>query len=45
MRVLTEVYNYVMKGWPENDKDSELLPYRLRMLELSVINGCLLGGS
>ena len=44
-RVLTKVYNYVMKGWPENDKDPELQPYRLRKLELSVIDGCLLWGS
>ena len=42
--VLSKVYNYVQKGWPQTVKDDEK-PYWRRAKELSTQSGCLLWGN
>ena len=46
-KVLSQVYRYILKGWPKlaSDNNPELRPYKSRMSELSVYNGCILWGS
>ena len=42
--VLSKVFRYTMNGWPAV-VDPDLVPYKSRMLELSIEQGCLLWGS
>ena len=38
------MYRYTLNGWPK-DTDPQLRPYKSRMAELSVFDGCILWGS
>ena len=40
-KVLSRVYEHVMKGW-DNKNEKELLPYVNRRNELTISQGCLL---
>lgn len=43
-KVLSRVYNYIQRGWPAKITDSDLRPYWLHRLELSVQDDCILLG-
>ena len=40
--MLAHVREYLLRGWPENERTVELAPYRARKDELSVHDGCVL---
>ena len=43
--ILANVREYVLRGWPEDEKDPSLAPYKVRKDELSVQDGVLLWGA
>ena len=43
--ILSQVYRYVMSGWPCTQLPEEFKPYKCRQKELSTQDGCLLWGS
>jgi transposase InsO family protein len=43
--VLAHVHDYLLRGWPQQDRSPELNPYRIRKDELSVQDGCVLWGA
>jgi hypothetical protein len=43
--ILTQVSGYVMNGWPNKIRDSNLQPYYKCRLELSIERGCLVRGA
>ncbi|XP_048578377.1 uncharacterized protein K02A2.6-like [Nematostella vectensis] len=43
--VLAHVHEYLLRGWPTDDTDPALTPYRKRRDELSVQDGCILWGA
>ena len=43
--VLAHVHEYLLRGWPTDDRDPALTPYRRRKNELSVQDGCVLWGA
>ena len=43
--VLSQVYRYVMSGWPTTGLTEDFTPYKMRRKELSTQDGCLLWGS
>ena len=43
--VLSEVKRHVLQGFPSTELDSSLVPYKSRVKELSVVNGCILWGA
>ena len=45
--ILSKVYRFVQEGWPEtgNDLEVELQPYKRRIGELSLQDGCVMWGS
>lgn len=43
--VLSQVHNYVLRGWPSEVNDDLLRPYVSRQHELTIHDGCVLWGS
>ena len=43
--VLANVKEYLLRGWPQDIDDPELIPYKSRKNELSVQDGCVLWGA
>ena len=43
--LLSQVYRYVMSGWPRSKLPEKFKPYQSRLNELSTQDGCLLWGS
>lgn len=43
--VLSRVWEYVLKGWPDHSDAAEFAPYKKRQQELSVQDGCVLWGA
>ena len=43
--VLAYVHEYLLRGWPSDDKSPDLAAYRVRKDELSVQGGCVIWGA